>query len=238
MLTVSNVTRQYTSGDAKVKAVDDISFEIPEGKFVSVIGKSGSGKTTLLSLLGTLEKPSEGKIEIDGKNVSALSDHALVSYRRKKIGFVFQAYNLIPNLTALENVMLPLSFEGVRGTKAKQRASDLLNQVGIESSKQQRKPSRLSGGEQQRVAIARALANKPSLILADEPTGNLDSETGKMIFDLLHRLSRTENTTIVVVTHDLSIAGKTDQSFRLSDGKLTGKGHVVLSHHPNPNRVL
>lgn len=240
MLIVSHVTKQFRSGDSKVKAVDDVSFEIPEGKFVSIIGKSGSGKTTLLSLLGTLEKPSDGNIEIDGKNVATLSDHALVSYRRKKIGFIFQSYNLVPNLTAIENVMLPLSFEGVRGAKAKQRASELLNQVGIEGNKQGRKPSRLSGGEQQRVAIARALANKPSLILADEPTGNLDSETGKMIFDLLHHLSRTENTTIVVVTHDLSIAGKTEQSFRLSDGKLTGKGHVVLSHGPSPgpNRVL
>jgi putative ABC transport system ATP-binding protein len=136
---------------------------------------------------------------------------------------VFQAYNLIPNLTALENVMLPLSFNGASASERKNRATELLEQVGITGDKQKRKPGRLSGGEQQRVAIARALANRPSLILADEPTGNLDSETGKMIFDLLHDLARTQNTTIVVVTHDLSIAGKTDEAFRLADGKLVAK---------------
>lgn len=223
MLKVSNLSRVFQSGEGKVSAVDDVSFEVPDGQFASIIGKSGSGKTTLLSLLGSLEKPSDGHIEIDGKDITVLSDHALVNYRRKKIGFVFQGYNLIPNLSALENVMLPLSFEGIRNVERKTRAAELLDSVGITGSKQKRKPGRLSGGEQQRVAIARALANKPSLILADEPTGNLDSETGKMIFDLLHDLSRTQNTTIVVVTHDLSIAGKTDKSFRLSDGKLVTK---------------
>ena len=221
MLKVSHVTRQFHSGDSNVTAVKDVSFDIPDGQFASIIGKSGSGKTTLLSLIGTLEKPSSGSIEIDGKDVTKLSDHALVAYRRKKIGFVFQAYNLIPNLTAIENVMLPLSFEGLHGHTAKIRAGKLLDLVGIEGSKQQRKPGRLSGGEQQRVAIARALVNRPSLILADEPTGNLDTETGKMIFGLLHNLSRTKHTTIVVVTHDLSIAGRTDRAFRLSDGSLT-----------------
>lgn len=223
MLKVSNLSKSFASGDTKVTAVDNINFEIPEGQFASIIGKSGSGKTTLLSLLGSLEKPTEGHIEIDGNDITTLSDHALVNYRRKKIGFVFQSYNLIPNLTALENVMLPLSFEGVQGAERKKRAAELLDSVGVTGSKHKRKPGRLSGGEQQRVAIARALANNPSLILADEPTGNLDSETGKMIFDLLHDLSRTQKTTIVVVTHDLSIAGKTDKSFKLSDGKLVAK---------------
>jgi len=220
MLKVKDLSRTFQSGDVKVAAVDGISFEVPDGQFASIIGKSGSGKTTLLSLLGTLEKPTGGHIEIDDKDVTDLSDHALVDYRRKKIGFVFQAYNLIPNLTALENVMLPLSFEGVHGDDRKKRATELLKQVGITADQMDRKPGRLSGGQQQRVAIARALANKPSLILADEPTGNLDSETGKMIFDLLHNLAKTQNTTIIVVTHDLTIAGKTDKSFRLQDGKL------------------
>lgn len=223
MLQVKELSRVFNSGDTKVAAVDNVSFEVPEGQFASIIGKSGSGKTTLLSLLGSLEKPTGGHIVIDGKDITTLGDHALVQYRRKKIGFVFQGYNLIPNLTALENVMLPLCFEGVSGTERKKRASELLDSVGITDAKQKRKPGRLSGGEQQRVAIARALANKPSLVLADEPTGNLDTETGKMIFDLLHDLSRTQNTTIVVVTHDLSIAGKTDKSFRLQDGKLVSK---------------
>lgn len=223
MLQVKNLSREFQSGSGTVTAVNRVSFDVPEGQFASIVGKSGSGKTTLLSLLGTLEKPSSGSIEIDGRDVTGLSDHALVDYRRKKIGFVFQSYNLIPNLTALENVMLPLGFEGARGVERKKRAAELLDQVGLTGDKQNRKPGRLSGGEQQRVAIARALANKPSLILADEPTGNLDSETGKMIFDLLHNLARTQNTTIIVVTHDLSIAGKTDKSFRLADGKLADK---------------
>lgn len=223
MLKVKNLSRTFQSGDTEVSAVDNVSFEIPNGQFASIIGRSGSGKTTLLSLLGTLEKPTGGHIEIDDKDLTSLSDHALVDYRRKKIGFVFQGYNLIPNLTALENVMLPLGFEGVHGSERKKRATGLLEQVGFTADQMRRKPGRLSGGQQQRVAIARALANKPSLILADEPTGNLDSETGKMIFDLLHNLARTQNTTIIVVTHDLSIAGKTDVSFRLQDGKLAEK---------------
>lgn len=220
MLKVKDLTRTYQSGDAKVTAVSNVSFEVPDGQFASIIGKSGSGKTTLLSLLGTLEKPTGGHVEVDGKDVTTMSDHALVNYRRKKIGFVFQAYNLIPNLTALENVMLPLSFEGLNSDARKKRAIDLLEQVGFTADQMGRKPGRLSGGQQQRVAIARALANQPSLILADEPTGNLDTETGKIIFDLLHNLTKTQNTTIIVVTHDLTIAGKTDKSFRLADGKL------------------
>jgi len=223
MLKVVKVSKEFVSGDGHVSAVDNVSFEVPDGQFVSIIGKSGSGKTTLLSLLGTLERPTKGTIEVGGRDVASLNDHSLVAYRRKKIGFVFQSYNLLPNLSALENVMLPLGFAGVPRRERKQRAQELLNEVGIKDDKQNRKPSRLSGGEQQRVAIARALANKPSLILADEPTGNLDSETGKMIFELLHNLARSENTTIVVVTHDLSIAGKTDESFRLQDGKLIAK---------------
>jgi putative ABC transport system ATP-binding protein len=223
MLKVVKVSKEFASGDGHVSAVDNVSFEVPDGQFVSIIGKSGSGKTTLLSLLGTLERPTKGTIEVGGRDVAGLSDHTLVAYRRQKIGFVFQSYNLLPNLSALENVMLPLCFAGVTRRDRKQRAQGLLDEVGISGDKQNRKPSRLSGGEQQRVAIARALANKPSLILADEPTGNLDSETGKMIFELLHNLARSENTTIVVVTHDLSIAGKTDESFRLQDGKLVTK---------------
>ena len=223
MIEVKDLTRTFQSGDAEVAAVNGISFSVPDGQFASIIGKSGSGKSTLLSLLGALDKPTGGSIVVGGKDIARLSDRALVSYRRDKIGFVFQNYNLIPNLTALENVMLPMSFSHVPAAARKTRARELLDRVGITGDKQARKPGRLSGGEQQRVAIARALANKPALILADEPTGNLDSETGKMIFDLLHNLSRTQHATIIVVTHDLSIAGKTDRSFRLQDGKLVAK---------------
>ena len=223
MLKVSHVTKQFSSGDTKVVAVNDISFEVPEGCFASIVGRSGSGKSTLLSLLGGLDKPTTGSIEVDGEDVAKMRDHALIRYRCERIGFVFQGYNLVPNLTAIENVMLPMEFAGVsRGTRIV-RAQKLLDQVGLEGAKQRRKPGRLSGGEQQRVAIARALANRPKVILADEPTGNLDSQTGKVIFDLLHGLSKSENTTIIVVTHDLAIAGKTDMIFHLQDGKLVGK---------------
>ncbi len=223
MLKVSNLTKTFSADSGDVTAVSDVSFEVPTGRFASIIGKSGSGKSTLLSLLGALDRPTGGSIEVGEKDITKLHDHALIEYRCKKIGFVFQSYNLIPNLNALENVMLPMEFAKLSRAERKKRAEALLDQVGIEGAKQLRKPGRLSGGEQQRVAIARALANKPEVILADEPTGNLDSQTGKMIFDLLHSLTRSENTTIIAVTHDLSIAGKTDITFRLQDGKLTKK---------------
>ena len=223
MLKVKDLSKSFKSGDTTVKAVDDISLDVPDGNFVSIIGRSGSGKSTLLSLLGALDQPTSGSIEVDNQDVAKLRNHALTSYRCKKIGFVFQSYNLVPNLTAAENVMLPMEFAGVSKNERKERAQKLLDQVGITDDKQLRKPGQLSGGEQQRVAIARALANQPNLILADEPTGNLDSHNGKMIFDLLHNLARSEKTTIVVATHDLSIAGKTDRTFKLQDGKLETK---------------
>jgi putative ABC transport system ATP-binding protein len=220
MLQVTNVKKVFPSGDMKVMAVNDVSFRVPQGEFASIVGRSGSGKTTLLSLLGTLDKPTTGKIEVDGQDLSKLHDHELIKYRCETIGFVFQGYNLVPNLTAMENVMLPMEFANVSRGQRKTRAQQLLDQVGLSGDKQLRKPGKLSGGEQQRVAIARALANKPKVVLADEPTGNLDSQTGAMIFELLHNLSRSEHTTIIVVTHDLAIAGKTDKVFRLQDGKL------------------
>jgi putative ABC transport system ATP-binding protein len=222
MLKVSNLTKSFSSGDGTVTAVSDINFTVPQGQFASIIGRSGSGKSTLLSLLGALDKPTSGSIQVGEQDLTKLSDHDLITYRCRTIGFVFQNYNLVPNLTALENVMLPMEFAGTSASERKERAAKLLEQVGLAGPKQQRKPSRLSGGEQQRVAIARALANKPKLILADEPTGNLDTQTGKMIFELLHNLSRTEQVTVIVVTHDLSIAGKTDETFQLQDGKMLG----------------
>lgn len=223
MLKVSKLTKTFASGGTTVSAVSNVSFSVPTAHFVSVIGKSGSGKSTLLALLGALDEPTSGSIEVDGTDITKLRDAKQTTYRRQTIGFVFQQYNLVPNLTALENVMLPLEFNGQPKTKRRDRAKELLERVGLDGAKQTRKPSRLSGGEQQRVAIARALANKPKLILADEPTGNLDSATGEMIFKLLHDLARTEKTTIIAVTHDLSIAGKTDATFRLADGKLVKK---------------
>ncbi len=220
MIQVKKLSKGFKSGDTVVKAVNNVSLTVSKGDFASIVGPSGSGKSTLMSLLGGLDKPNVGSIEVDGEDITKLKDHSLIRYRAKNVGFVFQGYNLVPNLTAQENVMLPMEFAGVAKNQRRPRAEELLNQVGITDDKQRRKPARLSGGEQQRVAIARALANHPKLVLADEPTGNLDSANGKMIFNLLHKLAKEEETTIIVVTHDLSIAGKTDKTFKLTDGKL------------------
>src|SRR5690349_18635167 len=182
MLKVKDLRKTFFSGDSEVYAVMDINFEIPEGMFAAIVGKSGSGKSSLLALLGALDRPTGGSIVVGNKDITKMSDAQLTKYRRQTIGFVFQQYNLVPNLSALENVMLPMEFAGVPARKRRERAVMLLEQVGLDAHKQRRKPSRLSGGEQQRVAIARALANRPKLILADEPTGNLDDQTGKAIF--------------------------------------------------------
>lgn len=220
MLAVKNLTKKFQSGDTTVSAVNDVSLTIPDGVFSTIIGKSGSGKSTLLSLLGALDKPTSGSIDVDGQNIGKMGDHKLIKYRCQKIGFIFQNYNLIPNLSALENVMLPMEFAGIKFKARKERAEQLLKQVGLTEEKHVRKPGRLSGGEQQRVAIARALSNKPNLILADEPTGNLDSATGKIIVNLLKKLAKSENTTIVAVTHDEGIAREAEMTFKLKDGKL------------------
>jgi putative ABC transport system ATP-binding protein len=223
MLQVKKVSKIFKTAGQPVTAVDDVTFTVPDGQFASIIGKSGSGKSTLLSMLGALDKPSKGEIIVGDSDIAKLGDRKLIQYRCEKIGFVFQGYNLVPNLSALENVMLPMEFSGLKKADRIKRANKLLEQVGIEVEQRKRKPGRLSGGQQQRIAIARALANRPQLILADEPTGNLDSTTGKMIFDLMHDLAKSEKTTIVVVTHDLDIAGRTDVTFQLVDGKLTKK---------------
>ena len=220
MIEVKGLTKKFSSGDAIVTAVNDISFAIDDGKFASIIGASGSGKSTLLSLLGGLDRPSEGSVRVDDLSISSGSDKELITYRRSKIGFVFQAFNLIPNLNALDNVILPMEFAGVGKTERRTRAAKLLEEVGLNGDKQQRRPSRLSGGEQQRVAIARALANHPSVLLADEPTGDLDSKTGRVIVEILKDLSRTSKTTVVVVTHDHAIAQQADMTLRLADGEL------------------
>lgn len=223
MLQVKNVQKTFQTPSGPVHALKDISFTVNTGEFVSIIGKSGSGKSTLLSILGALDTPTSGNITVDETPIEKLSGHQQTLYRGKKIGFVFQQYNLVPNLTALENVVLALEFGGYPASSRIDRAAKLLESVGIEEDQMHRRPTRLSGGQQQRVSIARALANEPAFILADEPTGNLDSATGKKIFDLLHDLSRQQKTTVIVVTHDLEIAGKTDRTFRLVDGKITTK---------------
>ena len=223
MLTVDKDSKTFNTPGGQVQALKDVSLAVKTGEFVSIIGKSGSGKSTLLSILGALDNPSTGSIVVDDTEINTLSGASQTQYRAHKIGFVFQQYNLVPNLTALENVMLALEFGGYPATSRLDRPTQLLESVGLEEDQQHRRPTRLSGGQQQRVSIARALANQPAYILADEPTGNLDSATGKKIFDLLHDLSRSQKTTIIVVTHDLEIAGKTDKTFTLKDGKITTK---------------
>jgi putative ABC transport system ATP-binding protein len=222
MLTVSHLSKTFSSGDTAVTAVDDISFEVDKAQFVAIIGRSGSGKSTLMGLLGALDNPTGGTITVDGKIITGLKDQAQTHYRGKEIGFVFQGYNLVPNLTALENVLLAMETGVIPRANQRSRAEHLLEEVGLPADKQRRKPSRLSGGEQQRVAIARALANRPKLILADEPTGNLDSRTSDVIVELLRSLCSSEQTTIIVVTHDPALAQQADKVFELRDGKLVG----------------
>jgi putative ABC transport system ATP-binding protein len=220
MLEAREVTKSFRSGDGTVTAVTGVTMTIAGGEFVAIVGRSGSGKTTLMNMLGALEQPTSGMIFVDGQDITQLSPGELVHYRGRKIGFVFQSYNLVPNLTSTENVMLPMEFIGVGKSERRTRARQLLEQVELTGAKQQRKPGRMSGGEQQRVAIARALANKPSIILADEPAGNLDSQTSSTIIELLRGLSRSEGTTVIVVTHDATIAYQADRVLQLEDGRL------------------
>ncbi|RAN78146.1 ABC transporter [Bacillus sp. SRB_336] len=221
MLQVKDVVKSFNSGDRTIKPVNGVSFSLEQGTFAAILGKSGSGKSTLLSLLGALDKATSGDVFVDDVNISTLPDRKLTAYRRDDIGFVFQSYNLIPNLSAKENVMLPMEFAGVPHAERSKRAADLLNQVELTEEMHGRLANRLSGGMQQRVAIARALANNPKLILADEPTGNLDDETGELIIALLRQLAHEKKTTILVVTHDHALAAQTDRKFRLARGQIT-----------------
>ena len=220
MLDVKEVTKSFGSGDSAVTAVSDVTMTVADGEFVAIVGRSGSGKSTLMSLLGGLEHPTRGSIQVNGAEITRLSDHELTGYRAHDVGFVFQSYNLVPNLTAAENVMLPMEFAGRSKQERKLRARELLDVVELTGNKQSRKPGQLSGGEQQRVAIARALANTPKLILADEPAGNLDSQTSDTIVELLRTLAHSQDTTVLVVTHDEAMTKRTDRTFRLTDGRL------------------
>jgi len=221
VLEVRGVTKSFWTGGTTVTAVDNLSMTVHDGEFAAIVGRSGSGKSTLMNLLGALEQPTSGMIFVDGQDITVLDHGELVLYRRRFIGFVFQSYNLIPNLSPIENVMLPMEFMGVAKGERRERARALLDRVELTGDKQHRKPGKLSGGEQQRVAIARALANKPRLILADEPVGNLDTQTSATIIELLRSLAHAQGTTVIAVTHDLSLAGQADRVFRLQDGRLT-----------------
>jgi len=223
-----NLKRSYMNGDTVVEALKEISLTINDGEFVAITGTSGSGKTTLMHLLGCLDTPSSGDYFIDGVNVSNLSDDELAQIRNTKIGFVFQRYNLLPDLSALDNVALPRLYNGATEEQAQQEARELLKLVELEH-RVDHHPYEMSGGQQQRVAIARALINNPAIILADEPTGNLDTVTTQAILDLFKKLNTEKNTTIIIVTHEDEVASQAKRNVKLRDGLIVYDTLVTAS---------
>jgi len=218
LLETVGLTRHYVTRAGVVRALDGISIGVAEGEVVAIVGTSGSGKSTLLNVLGGLDHPSSGDVIFRGRKISTMDGQALAAYRRKDVGMVFQSFNLIPHRSALENVALPLMFDGVPKEERRGRARNLLARVGLEARAEHR-PGELSGGEQQRVAIARSLANAPALLLADEPTGNLDSVTSGEVLDLLLLVMREQGKALVIVTHDEQVAARANRRIRLKDGR-------------------
>jgi len=216
-----DLTKHYRQGKTVVRAVEGVSLEIGAGEFVSVVGRSGSGKTTMLDLIGLLLRPTSGTVLIDGQDVGRLGDDRRADVRSQRIGFIFQEFNLLPALNVVENVMLPLRYAKARTKDGRTRTLELLESVGLEDRARHR-PDELSGGQQQRVAIARALVNRPTVVLGDEPTGSVDTQTSKELVGLMRSLNREEGVTFVIVTHDLELAGHADRVIRLSDGRVVG----------------
>lgn len=219
------LSKQFKMGNHLVNALDAVDIDIYAGEIVSIVGPSGSGKSTLLTLLGGLDQPSKGSVQIDGIEISKMNENQLTEIRNEKIGFIFQFFNLVPTLTALENVALPIQFARKPQFPTTQRAKELLTLFGLKD-RMNHVPSQLSGGQQQRVAIARALANNPPLILADEPTGNLDKESGRIVLENLRHIREEYNTTIVIVTHDNQLANQTDRVLQLIDGQVYSQKQV------------
>ena len=216
MLRCESLSRTYVSGGRELTVLKDISFEVKPGGFVAIVGPSGSGKTTLLGLLAGLDRPTTGRVWLDGHDLDALDEDGRARLRRERVGFVFQSFQLIPTLTALENVQVPLELAGGDGAA---HSRDLLERVGL-GGRGHHYPAQLSGGEQQRVALARAFSNRPRILFADEPTGNLDARTGAVIIDLMAELNRQAGTTLVLVTHDPDLASRAERTIRLADGRV------------------
>ncbi|MGC8849707.1 MAG: ABC transporter ATP-binding protein [Candidatus Bathyarchaeia archaeon] len=214
---VVGLKKVYSVGSVRVPALRGVTFTVEKGKFVSIVGPSGCGKSTLLNMIGALDRPTQGKVVVDGVDITRLNDRRLARFRNSKIGFIFQTYNLINRTTVLRNVELPAIVKGIPSRIRRLKALKLLRLVGLEE-KANRKPTEMSGGEQQRVAIARALINDPAIVLADEPTGNLDSKTGEEIINLLSKINRENGATIIMVTHNLELANRTNRMIRLRDG--------------------
>ena len=219
VIRVKDLYKVYRVGDSKVKALNGVDFTIQKGEFCSIVGTSGSGKSTLLNMLAGLEKPTKGQIVIAGEHIEKKSENQLVKFRREHIGFIFQSFNLLPALSAVENVALPLTFQGMDKAKRLEKAAQVLDLVGLSVHKHHR-PTQMSGGQQQRVGIARALVVNPQIIFADEPTGNLDSHTSAEVMELIRKIIHEQNQTLVMVTHDDHLAGFADRIFRISDGKI------------------
>jgi putative ABC transport system ATP-binding protein len=218
LIEANNVVKLYQMGDETVHALDGVSFSVPRGDYCAIVGPSGSGKSTMMNILGGLDTPTSGRIVIDGADIAELSDEQLAGFRNKTIGFIFQSFNLLPRLSALENVELPMIYGGVLPKERRERAAELLHRVGL-GERMGHRPTQLSGGQQQRVAIARALAGRPALVLADEPTGALDTNTGKEILALFSQLN-SEGATIVIVTHDHEVAAATRRTIEMRDGHI------------------
>ncbi len=227
LLELRNVSKLYHLGGEEIRALDDVSLDIDAGEFVSIIGPSGSGKSTLMHILGCLDTPTSGTIKLDGTLIHDASPRQLAAIRNRKIGFVFQFFNLLPKLNVLQNVELPMVYAGASARQRRERAMAALNMVEMENRAKHR-PSQLSGGQQQRTAIARALVNNPKIVFADEPTGNLDSHTGEVILRLFRKLS-TEGRTIILVTHDPEIAAVTPRKIEIRDGKVAAKMDAKLA---------